>query len=45
MVGGGKREQPAAVAPTSGLINLMVSVDGEGLSKDGGHVGRGGDTE
>lgn len=31
MAGGGKeREQP-----TSGLINLMVSVVGEGLSKDG----------
>lgn len=36
IVGGGKeREQPPAAAPTSGLINLMVSVDIGGLSKDG----------
>lgn len=36
MAGGGKeREQPAAAAPASGLINLMVSVDNEGLSEDG----------
>lgn len=43
--GGGRkeREQPAAAAPTAGLINLMVSVDGEGLSKDGGQAGRRGE--
>lgn len=37
--GGRKRrgeQPPAAAAPTSGLINLMVSEDSEGLSKDGG---------
>lgn len=35
-------QPPAAAAPTSGLINLMVSEDSEGLSKDGG--GRRGST-
>lgn len=46
IVGGGKeREQPPAAAPTSGLINLMVSVDTEGLSKDGERGGRRGSTE
>lgn len=40
---GKEREWPTAAAPTSGLINLMVSVDGEGLNEDGERGGRGGD--
>lgn len=35
-------QPPAAAASTSGLINLMVSEDSEGLSEDGG--GRRGST-